>query len=340
MISNTTTVLEGLVLYHPMIEIWSGTVRIRRKEDLVNAESHLPPAELVSDGRKRIVPKDPLKPLLTVRKAVERLLKGPGIPMMGGVAVPETLASEIEAELPKLETKFNDAVNDLCAGLTASYQKLENAWPEWAPMLRSSRLTEAEVRSRCRFDVVALRAAAPDASHSAGAAKRFDRIATAAFPKLLEDIAARADEILEESFRGKGAVTQRQLAPVRRLVEKLETFSFLDPRVAPMAGSFSNQLAGLPKAGPLNATHTATVVTVLKTLADPDLMLTHGSAAITQPADVAGDLFETAAPDVPTPSVLIEPEDFVEEPVLDASDVVTPAPRAVDTPRTAYNVGF
>lgn len=336
MISNTTTVLEGLVLYHPMIEIWSGTVRIRRSEDLADAESHLPPSELVSDGRKRIVPKDPLKPLLTVRKAVERLLKGPGIPMMGGVAVPETMASVVEAELPKLEAKFNEAVDDLCSGLLGSYQKLEEAWPGWAPMLRKSRLSEADVRARCRFDVVALRAAAPDASRSVGAAKRFDRIATAALPKLLEDIAARAEEILEESFRGKGAVTQRQLAPVRRLVEKLETFSFLDPRVAPMAGSFGNQLAGMPKTGPLNANHTATVVTVLKTLADPDLMLTHGSSAITHHNDASppDDADLTTLPLLAD----VEPSAFVPDSVLDPPPA--PMPTRIATPEAQFSVGF
>jgi len=337
MISNTTTVLEGLVLYHPMIEIWSGTVRISRSVDLANAESHLPPSELVSDGRKRIVPKDPLKALLTIRKAVERLLKGPGIPMMGGVAVPETMASVIEAELPKLESTFNDAVNELCSGLLVSYQALEDTWPEWAPMLRKSRLKEADVRARCRFDVVALRAAAPDASRSAGAAKRFDRIATAALPKLLEDIAARAEEILEQSFRGKGVVTQRQLTPVRRLVEKLDTFSFLDPRVAPMAGSFVNQLAGLPKAGPLNASHTATVVTVLKTLADPDLMLTHGSSAISTTN------FDSDPADSSPPSLLplfadVEAAYFVVDHVLDTPSSSTH--KRVVEPEVQFSVGF
>lgn len=275
-ITVDTTNIGGLVLYHPIIEIWSGTVKVRRDVDLADASSSLPPPEIISDGRKRLVPTDPLKPLLNVRKGVERLLKGVGFPFMGGVAIPESETSHVEAELPKLQQAFSDALDDLCANLDLWYARLEAQHPQWQGLLRASRLTPSEVRSRCKFDIAAFKAAMPDASASREASQRFGRFAEAAFPDLLKDIAGRAQAMLDTSFSGRVEVTQRQVTPVRNLVAKLDTFGFLDHRVTPMADALAAQLTLIPATGPLDPAQTSMVVSMLKTLSDPEAILANG----------------------------------------------------------------
>lgn len=297
MIHNTTTVLNGIALYHPMIEIWSGTVRVKRMEDLIDASDKLPPSEIVSDGRKRIVRKDPLRPLLAIRKRVDRLLRTAGFPFMGGIAVPETACANIEALLPQLEAEFLTTVSNMCRDLGDEYELLEEQFPEWSEMLRKSRLSGAEVQSRCRFDVVSHRVAAPDATQSASAAKRFHKIADAAFPTLLQDIARDAEEIYEKSVKGKGRLSVKTAAVVKRLVDKLGAFSFLDPRVDPMAQALSQQLQDLPATGFLSPVETAKVSSVLNTLSDPESLISQGAAAIQ--ATVDAHVFEVVGDDLP-----------------------------------------
>ena len=297
MIHNNTTVLNGIALYHPMIEIWSGTVRVKRMEDLIDASDKLPPSEIVSDGRKRIVRKEPLRPLLAIRKRVDRLLRTAGFPFMGGIAVPETACANIEAVLPELEAEFLNTVSEMCRDLGSEYELLEEQFPEWAEMLRKSRLSAAEVQSRCRFDVVSHRVAAPDAGQSASAANRFHKIVDAAFPTLLQDIAGDAEEIYQNSVKGKGRLSVKTAAVVKRLVDKLGAFSFLDPRVDPMAQALSQQLQDLPASGYLSPVETAKVSSVLNTLSDPESLISQGAAAIQ--ATIDAHVFDVVGDDIP-----------------------------------------
>lgn len=283
MISNNRTVLNGITLYHPMIEIWSGTVRVKRMEDLKSASDLLPPSAILSDGRKRIVRKEPLRPLLAIRKRVDRMLRASGFGFMGGIAIPESKSSEIEAELPKLEAEFIDAVNALCSNLPAEYQILSNEFPDWAEMLDKSRLTEDDVRSRCRFDVVSYRVAAPD--QSTKASNRFHKIVDSALPTLLKDIADDAEKMYIDSVQGKSRLSSKTVAMVSRLVDKLDTFGFLDPRVAPMADALAAKLQGMPTSGFLSPADSIVVNGVLVSMTDPEALLLQGSAHINSTID-------------------------------------------------------
>lgn len=327
MIHNKTTLLEGMVLYHPMIEIWSGTVRVLRDQDLKEVSTRLPPADLVSDGRKRIVRKDPLRPLLAVRKRVDRMLHTVGFPFMGGIAVPEGSCVEIEAALPDLERTFNDTVDQLCSNLQAEYLIHREQYPDWADMLKDSELGEAAVRVRCRFDVVSHRVAAPDSNVSATAASRFNKIANAALPSLLDDIARDADEMYKNSFKGKGRVAAKTAAMVIRMVDKLKAFSFLDPRVAPMSEALGKPLCALPSSGHLSPSETAAVCTVLHTLRDPDRLIEQGSAAIRSTIDLTFD-----ASDIQRDDLFIKQDASVVNQAVPAP-ILSPASLRSETPR-------
>lgn len=278
-ITTTQQVLSGLVLFNPAIEIWSGTVKVRRNEDLESAKAYLPPSSLVSDGRKRLIATDPLRPMQAVRKAVERLLKQHGIPLMGGYAIPEDIAEDVMKELPKLRKTFEDAVDQLALNLTDWYDRFEQLpeHAEWSELLNRARLTETDVRSRCGFHVAVYQVASPDPATSPLASKSFGDISASAFPKLLEDIADQATLIYEEAFAKASRVQQRSVDRVRKVVDKLETFSFLDPRVGPMADGLQQQIRNLPHQGALTAAETASVVGLLSVLMNPALLLKQGS---------------------------------------------------------------
>lgn len=344
MIHNNTAVLNGITLYHPMVEIWSGTVRVKRSEDLKAANDHLPPAELVSDGRKRIVRRDPLRPLLAKRKQLDRLLRSVGFPFMGGVAVPDVKAAMVDSKIAEIETDFNNDRINLCNALADEYDLQEEKYPEWAEMLRSSRLDEASVMSRCRFDVVSHRVAAPDATVCPGAAQRFSKIADAALPTLLKTIAADAENILEESVKGKGRISTKTVNVVRRLVDKLDTFSFLDPRVDPLAQALHTQLGSLPSSGYLSGSETVILRSILTAMADPEDAILQ-AAAIQSTIDPLSDSADAPQEDeVTTPvatDLCLDTESlFPEGTHLPAVAVPQPVSMAVVDSSSPYEADF
>lgn len=279
MITNQTTSLNGMVLYYPLIGVWSGTVKVTRETDLASAKANLPPEDLVSDGRKRVIAKEPLAVFLAIRKRVERLLGNLGIRLLGGFAVPVESTAEIEAELPKLEQEFLSARNELIADLDLHYLNWEVMHPGWADFLSRERPKASVVEARCAFHVGCIRAESPDISSSAAAATRFNAIANAALPTLLQETAERAEKLLGE-FTGKVSCTQKSVASVRRLVDKLDAFAFLDQRVRPMVDVMQSQFNRLAKTGPIDALGTTTLLWVLKQLADPETMLQHGQGTV------------------------------------------------------------
>ncbi|MHB8742813.1 MAG: DUF3150 domain-containing protein [Sulfuricaulis sp.] len=312
-ITTTTMPAERLVIMSSRIRIWSGTVKLERDTDLVQINGQLPPKELVSDGRKQLIPAAPLLPLYNVRKQIERALKAEGFAglVADGIAVTAKKADEFLLELSKFEQAFEHAREGLIANLHLHYDAQEQAFPEWATMLRSARLSRNEVRDRCKFGMAVFRMAPPDADSASPGSRLYADMMGQALPTLMEDIAADAGK-LAERFKGRSCVKQAQVAPVRRLVEKLKGFAFLDPRVQPIAAGLTTVLDGLPLTGALNAAHTACCVTVLKQLMDPVGIIAHGLGVIENP-------------------VVAEEEVQVELPIA-ASDEA-PAPLPPPTPR-------
>lgn len=308
--TTTTMPAEQLVIISPRIEIWSGTVKLERDTDLASINGQLPPKELVSDGRKQLIPAASLAGMYNVRKQIERTLKAEGFAGLvgGGIAVTAKKADEFLAGLSTFEQAFEQAREALIANLTAHYAAQESVFPAWATMLRSARLTAKQVRTRCKFGISVFRLSPPDADPASRSNQLFNEMMGSALPTLMQDIAGEAEK-LAARFKGRSCVKQAQVLPVKRLVEKLKGFAFLDPRVQPIAAGLTSVLDSLPLTGALNAGQTACCVTVLKQLMDPVSIIAHGVGVIEHVGD-AEDVQEElpiAAPALPVPTPTQQP---------------------------------
>lgn len=276
---STTTVLPGLTIVRPLIEVWSGTVKFDHRQVVSDAaRSELPPSELASDGRLSLVPgRTALTKLLSTRKGVERLLKSKGFQLLGGYAVATSDLPEVMAELANLEQQFNVLVDDLVINRVDLYAEQQTKFPKWADLLKANEASEATIRARCVFDVAVFEVSAPQ---EASAATRLTKAASNAYPALLETIAAEAEDRLEAVVKLPD-VNQRSVNPVRELIDKLDTFSFIDASVAPLVSALRGQMALLPHNGKLSMSEMGTFVSILQTLADPSRLLQFGMNAIT-----------------------------------------------------------
>ena len=296
---TTTIPAEQLVIINPRIEIWSGTVQLDREKELPNAGPQ-PPKALVSDGRKLLVPKLALNPLNNVRKQIERALKSDGFRYEDiGIALTPHKAEGFLAQWPSFEQSFRSALDALVKNLDQHYADQEALYPAWASMLSTSRLSAAEVRHRCKFRVSVFRTAPPDTKDLASAANQhYDNMMQNALPVLLEDIAGDAKELVTK-FQGRARVKQSQVDPVKHLVSKLKGFAFLDPRVQPFAAGLTAVLDTLPVTGALSTSEVALCITVLQQLANPAMIVSHGTGVIiANQSATTLDAIETPVEDV------------------------------------------
>jgi len=299
-ISIKDSPISKLVMFSPQVSIWSGTLKIDRELDLKSIADTLPPQDVASDGRKNLVDQKFLGGPRALRKRLERLLKTSGFTLIGDcIAVNEERAASVLQDLPKMEAEFAMAVDDLIHNLDDAYQKqVDRAPPEWKDLLVQGRLPAEEVRKRFAFKVGVFKIAAPsDDVNDPMTAHFANTIMATATPRLMEDVASEARDILVTQFmtpvdpskpkgkrRFKETIPQSTVKSVVRLIDKLSDYSFLDVRVHPTVCSLRMILTGLPATGSLNTQETSTCSTVLRQLMDPESILGIGEAFAANPS--------------------------------------------------------
>lgn len=286
--------LQGLVLFTTGLRIWSGGVKLSREDDLSNVQSSLPPTAMVSDGRKALVKPSALAPFHAIRKRLERLLHRRGFRLTADtIAIPETESEDTLREIDALETEFNDLIPGFLAALPRHYEEQIEQFPEWSQVLSHGRPDEKKIALRLKFEVGVYKINAPDPGNPTSKLNRqYRHVINSAVPALLNDIAAKANELLKGPIGTRHCVTQAQHASVRKLVDRLNAFSFLDHRVGPTADALLSMIAGVPHTGSLNPGQSAVLKIVVESLADPETVL---EEYITAPED-------EITPNAPTPS--------------------------------------
>ena len=276
--TNSIVPAEKLVIVSSRIRIWSGTIKVSREEDLPEIQGQMPPKEIMSDGRKTLIKPIHFAGMENVRKRIDRSLKDEGFPYVGvGTAISRAKAEAFTKDLTGYEQDFQVALDDLCSHLPDFYQEMiDDAGPSWAEFLSQSRLTEDQVRRRCKFGMAIYRMAAPDVDDAMGL---YGATMDEALPSMLASVRKDAYKILDR-VRGKTKMLQSQRQAVVKLVDKLKAFAFLDPRVGPTATGLRSVLDRLPQAKTLGEGDAAITVSVLQQLTHPRDILEHGTGVV------------------------------------------------------------
>lgn len=301
-----TDPLNGLVIITADLRIWSGGVKLTREEDLSSVKDKLPPTGMVTDGRKNLVKPKALAPFHAIRKRLERLLVRTGFRLMADAwAVPESEISSIVSEIEDLEKEFNDEIPLLAAALPSHYQEQADEYPEWKEQLKKGELSAVDVTSRMKFNVGIYKIAPPAADSSAsGINRRYNDVVNSAVPALMNDIADKAKSLLKGPVGTKLVCTQTQHTQVKKLVERLQVFSFLDHRVGPTADALESMLSCIPLTGPLNPGNTAVLRVVAEQLSIPETALQELEDDGTE-SDAQQPLANTQAPSSAPPAAAI-----------------------------------
>lgn len=290
-ITTNNQALSEITLFHPLLEIWSSSVTFDLR-DVKSISSDIPPKELISNGRMFLIPQGKsangrsslLSQLTSIRKGVERTLSGHGIRLMGGYAIPNSQVSAVLQDIADANKEFDQLVDDLINEVPRLYELQIQNYPEWESQLRAAQLSPACIRSRCCFDVAVFEVSSPK---NPQATRMFNNSTSGLFDDVLKDMAANARQIMQTTFTNRGKpITRKALRPVNRIIEKLDTFTFIDVRLVPMVEYLRDTMNSLPKLGNLSDNDIGRVIAMLTTITSPADFITFGTGTPIAPAQL------------------------------------------------------
>ncbi|KRW83760.1 DUF3150 domain-containing protein [Marinobacter sp. P4B1] len=324
--TSSIDILEQVVCVSLDVRIWSGR-RMLKKEDLM-VQGTLPPSDLVSLGSKKIIDPSELSVFNAMKKRMERACLEYGTRFLGGYAVPLERFNELSAEL-------NDAVNEATMkkqDLLNRYDSLIDSWcakhPTYEAIIRKATVPSPVVDERINFNWMSFRV--NPVTNDEEAEKRLDTQVKGLGQKLMDEISKEAEIIYGRSFKDKQEVTQKIIAPIRRLQKKMVSLSFVDNRIKPLSKEIDDVLDALPKTGKLKGMEFFALRGLMELLSDDERIRAFSS----DDAKATDDSEDVITEEVTTESVVadeVTSGDEIEEADIEEDVLPMPTPQKPKT---------
>lgn len=257
-------VLQGLVLIHLNFSVWSGKKKLK-PEDLKGA--NLPPDKLASLGSKRIFAPDALKVFATLKRQAERACEEVGVRFLGGYAIPEEKLTPLMEKMAQIEESFAKAKTDFLSAYDDNLKDWLAEAGEWSVIVARAVEPASSVAKRLACGFTAFKVEAP--GEEASAAEPLERQVGGLADQLIQEIGALAKSTWEESYRGRTSVTRKALRPLKAILDKLSSLSFVGPfKICGLVANVNAALATVPKSGPVTGATLMGLVGVLCELSD------------------------------------------------------------------------
>lgn len=264
-------IIDRLLAVHLEVNIWSARKKLTA-EDL--GEIDLPPDELVSLGSKKICNPETLRVFGTLKNRAVSVLKRYGVRFLGGYAIPQNLANDVSDQLEEIEEEFNTAKAAFLNNYDRNVQSWVSRHKEQASIIQNSLEPVDRVRGKIAFASRFYGVTLPQLGNGEDASLNegiLDEVA--GFGRaLFDDIAQAASEAWEQSFKGKDKVSHKALSPIKNVRDKLTSFTFVDPLVAPVAEIIDAAIKAMPKRGYIEGTPLIQIQSLVSLLRDTEAL--------------------------------------------------------------------
>jgi hypothetical protein len=267
-----TQILSKLLLVDLNVSIWSGRKKLRA-EDL-GVDLKMPPSELASLGSKRITDPDEIKEFDRLKRRAIRLLETNGVRFMGGYGLPNDVAPAVASELQEIQRLFTQQIQIFIGKYDQICVDWMNKWngnAQWRKAIENAITPKAVVQQRLGFRFTLCRVV-PDASDAA-LSKGLEQEVQGLSGQLFREIADAAEDLLDNSFVGKGSVSRKAVSAMLKMHKKLSSLAFLNPKVQDVADYMMSVIGKLPKNGPYEGSQFQDLMTLIMNLSDETKIL-------------------------------------------------------------------
>lgn len=236
--------LSKMKIFTLSINVWTGRKKLRPEDIGISAGST--PPEVVSLGVKKTCPQERLRVFNTLRARAERTCQEHGLPFLGAYAIPNAKADELAAALEKLRDEFLDEKGRFVTDYNAIVEEWVQKHPRFEVALRKAITPVSIVSRRLGFRYGYFEVQADNLGGDA------QEMADELGDTLLDEVVRTAQEIWTKKIDGADELSQRGLAPIRKLRDKVDSLAFLDSRAKQIVDAVDHVLGTLPKTGPVS----------------------------------------------------------------------------------------
>ena len=319
-----TQILSKLLLVDLNVSIWSGRKKLRA-EDL-GVDLNLPPSELASLGSKRITDPDEIKEFDRLKRRAIRLLETNGVRFMGGYGLPNDVAPAVAAELKDIQRLFTQQIQIFIGKYDQICVDWMNKWngkPQWRKAIENAITPKAVVQQRLGFRFTLCRVV-PDASDPM-LSKGLEQEVQGLSGQLFREIADAAEDLLDNSFVGKGSVSRKAVSAMLKMHKKLSSLAFLNPKVQDVADYMMTVIGKLPKSGPYEGAQFQDLLGLIMNLSDETKILK------------MAEVFSKTSTDVQS-SIQVQAPLVVDASTALPAVVESPEPHLIDDEETAFDL--
>lgn len=311
-----TQAIDSLVCVVLDIHLWSGRRKLTPKDLIKVAPEDIPPEEIASLGSKKICNPADLAVFSKLKRQAERLLLESGYRFLGGYGIPEDKLDEVRNELQRLASEFDAQRSRFLANYDAAIEQWIANHSEWESIIRKAAPPAGEVAERLQFNFRLFRVAPAKTTEAGEDADLLE----GSYQAIVREVAQTAQQTWDKTFKGREAVTQHAVRPIRRMRDKLNGLSFIDARIYPVVDLIDRTLETCPKTGAIQDAAMSGLASTVLLLSDADRMVAHGEAALgnanaSAPEDDVSD--EAPDGDLPDESV----GDSVDDPANDSEAI-------------------
>lgn len=236
--------LSQMKIFTLSIKVWTGRKKLRPEDIGISAGST--PPEVVSLGVKKTCPQERLRVFNTLRARAERACQEHGLPFLGAYAVPNAKAAELSAALEELREEFLEERTRFLGDYSTIVEDWVQKHPRFEVALRKAITPVAIVSARLGFRYGYFEVQADNLGGDA------QEMADELGDTLLDEVVKTAQEIWSKKIDGADELSQRGLAPIRKLRDKVDSLAFLDSRAKQVVEAIDHVFGTLPKTGPIS----------------------------------------------------------------------------------------
>lgn len=305
-------VLDQTVWIHINYRTWQGKKTLTRDELIRYANpDKTPPEDLITPGTKAIADPDKLKRINSLGKRIHRECEKVCLKAFGAygtsIEAGETLLARLQTMKIEHETLITQYLD--------SYDQSNTEWiaehPEWEEWLRNSMMSRGEIENRFKFEFQAYKISS--GGQGALMNEGLQQEQNGLLGQLLSEIEKMANDAWVVSYENKDKASQKALSPIRTIMTKLKTLSYISGKVGVLIKRVQDVLDSMPKTGPIEGADLSSVCGLLNLLGSYRRM----TDFINQVPQHQNDVFDQIEEDEDESLIASTPAEIVSEVVVE-----------------------
>lgn len=270
--------IDMLAMVRVDCSYWSARAKIRPEDlsdDVVRA---MPPEQVATLGSKRLFDPLKLKIFSTLKARAHSALDKKCVKFLGGWATHTDRLHELGQQLADVASEFDAATTNFLSNYEDGVKNWAANFPGWENMLFNSVPTMGELRKKFNFSWQAYQIQPVNGMSGFTGNDLKDSLGSLE-QNVLEEVAKDIKTIYRECFADKSVVTKKAFRPLRTLIDKVRSLSFIHPYLIYL----ESVLVEVLDAGERSATDSTTIKMVKSFLTS--LSTQHGVRAVCEQYD-------------------------------------------------------